>query len=44
MTIIFNTYQCEVKTNYTAQELTTYLNNKANSSTSKLNNTGDITP
>ena len=26
--------------NYTAQELTTYLNNKANSSTSKLNNTG----
>ena len=30
------------KTNYTAQELTTYLNNKANSSTSKLNNTGDM--
>ena len=30
------------KTNYTAQELTTYLNNKANSSTSKLINTGDM--
>ncbi len=30
------------KTNYTGQELSTYLNKKANSSSSKLNNTGDI--
>ena len=30
------------KTNYNGQELTTYLNNKANSSISKLNNTGDL--
>ena len=29
------------KTNYTGSQITTYLNNKANSSTSKLNNTGD---
>lgn len=30
------------KTNYTSAELTTYLNKKANSSISKLNDTGDI--
>ncbi len=30
------------KTNYTATELNTYINKKANSSKSKLNNTGDI--
>ena len=30
------------KTNYSGQELSTYLNKKANSSSSKLNNTGDI--
>ena len=29
------------KTNYTGSQITTYLNNKANSSSSKLNNTGD---
>ena len=30
------------KTSYTGAQLTSYLNNKANSSESKLNNTGDI--
>lgn len=30
------------QTNYTGEQLTTYLNSKANSSTSKLNNTGEI--
>ena len=30
------------KTNYSGAQLTSYLNNKANSSTSKLNNTGDL--
>ena len=30
------------KTNYTAEQLTSYLNNKANSNTSKLNNTGAL--
>jgi len=30
------------KTRYTGSQLTNYLNNKANSSTSKLNNTGDL--
>ena len=30
------------KTNYTGTELTSYLNKKANSLTSKLNNTGDL--
>ncbi|MCR1959306.1 GBS Bsp-like repeat-containing protein, partial [Erysipelatoclostridium ramosum] len=30
------------KTNYTSAQLTTYMNNKTNSSISKLNNTGDI--
>ena len=30
------------KTNYSGAQLTSYLNNKANSATSKLNNTGDL--